>query len=93
MTTPLNLHLCQEDPPYFRKELADCEASVFGLEITIKNFVKLARASAELAQAKQLQFAEELGVFARQQPDSIIKSVLIKYASSLQEVERSRRIL
>ncbi|KAF0389852.1 ArfGap-domain-containing protein [Gigaspora margarita] len=96
MTSPLNLHLCQEDPPYFRKELADCEASVFGLEITIKNFVKLARASAELAQeytAKQLQFAEELGVFARQQPDSIIKSVLIKYASSLQEVERSRRIL
>ncbi|CAG8680222.1 3491_t:CDS:2, partial [Dentiscutata heterogama] len=64
MTTPLNLHLCQEDPPYFRKELADCEASVFGLETTIKNLVKLARASAELAQeytAKQLQFAEELG--------------------------------
>ncbi|CAG8632995.1 513_t:CDS:10, partial [Racocetra persica] len=84
------------DPPYFRKELAECESSVFGLENTIKNLVKLARASAELAQeytAKQLQFAEELGTFAKQQPDSIIKSVLIKYSSSLQEVERSRRIL
>ena len=49
MTAPLNLHLCQEDPPQFRKELADCENSVFGLENTIKNLVKLARSSVELA--------------------------------------------
>ncbi|CAG8582328.1 3281_t:CDS:10 [Funneliformis caledonium] len=96
MTTPLNLYLCLEDPPNFRKELSDCENSVFGLEITIKNFVKLARASAELASeytAKQLKFAEEFGNFAKQQPESIIKTVLLKYANSLQEVERSRKIL
>ncbi|CAG8438233.1 5506_t:CDS:10 [Acaulospora colombiana] len=96
MTAPLNLHLCQEDSPIFRKELANCESSVFGLENTIKNLVKLSRSSVELAQeytVKQLQFAEELGIFAKQQPESIIKTVLTKYVSSLQEVERSRRIL
>ncbi|CAI2176475.1 13628_t:CDS:10 [Funneliformis geosporum] len=96
MTTPLNLYLCLEDPPNFRKEISDCENSVFGLEITIKNFVKLARASVELASeytAKQLKFAEEFGNFAKQQPESIIKTVLLKYANSLQEVERSRKIL
>jgi Arf-GAP/coiled-coil/ANK repeat/PH domain-containing protein len=49
MTTPLKLQLCQEDSPQFRKELADCENSVFGLENTIKNLVKLARSSVELA--------------------------------------------
>lgn len=49
MTSPLKLQLCQEDPPHFRKELADCENSVFGLENTIKNLVKLARSSVELA--------------------------------------------
>ncbi|GET02868.1 arf-GAP with coiled-coil, ANK repeat and PH domain-containing protein 2 isoform X2 [Rhizophagus clarus] len=96
MTTPLKLQLCQEDPPQFRKELADCENSVFGLENTIKNLVKLARSSVELASeytVKQLQFAEELGNFAKNQPESIIKTVLSKYASSLHEVERSRKIL
>ncbi|CAI2170724.1 1787_t:CDS:10 [Funneliformis geosporum] len=79
MTAPLKLHLCQEDPPQFRKVLAGCESSVFGLENTIKNLVKLARSSVELASeytAKQLQFAEELGNFAKQQPESIIKTVL-----------------
>jgi Arf-GAP with coiled-coil, ANK repeat and PH domain-containing protein len=49
MTAPLKLHLCQEDSPQFRKELADCENSVFGLENTIKNLVKLARSSVELS--------------------------------------------
>jgi Arf-GAP/coiled-coil/ANK repeat/PH domain-containing protein len=49
MTSPLKLQLCQEDPPQFRKELADCENSVFGLENTIKNLVKLARSNVELA--------------------------------------------
>ncbi|RHZ84408.1 hypothetical protein Glove_82g53 [Diversispora epigaea] len=96
MTTPLNLYLCQEDSPNFRKELIDCELSIFGLENTIKNLVKLSRSSVEIAQeytVKQLQFAEELGVFAKQQPESIIKTVLTKYASSLHEVERSRKIL
>jgi len=96
MTTPLDLRLCQEDSPTFRKKLADCEESVFGLEITIKNLVKLARSSVELATdytAKQLQFAQELGNFARQQPDSLINSVLSKYSSSLFEVERSRKML
>ncbi len=56
MTTPLNLYLCLEDPPNFRKELSECEKSVFGLEITIKNFVKLARASAELASGEYIPF-------------------------------------
>ncbi|CAG8543983.1 10085_t:CDS:10 [Diversispora eburnea] len=96
MTTPLNLYLCQEDSPNFRKELIDCEFSIFGLENTIKNLVKLSKSSVEIAQeytVKQLQFAEELGVFAKQQPESIIKTVLTKYVSSLQEVERSRKIL
>ncbi|RIA89125.1 hypothetical protein C1645_213938 [Glomus cerebriforme] len=96
MTAPLKLHLCQEDSPQFRKELADCENSVFGLENTIKNLVKIARSSVELASeytAKQLQFAEELGNFAKKQPESIIKNVLSKYSSSLHEVERSRKIL
>ncbi|CAG8593611.1 5787_t:CDS:10, partial [Acaulospora morrowiae] len=85
-----------EDPPIFRRELTDCESSIFGLEATIKNLVKISRSSVEIAQeytAKQLQFAEELENFAKQQPESIIKNVLMKYASSLQEVERSRRIL
>jgi len=49
MTTPLNLRLCQEDPPYFRKELTACEESIFGLESTIRNLVRLAKASVELA--------------------------------------------
>lgn len=49
MTSPLKLQLCQEDPPQFRKELAVCENSVFGLENTIKNLVKLARSNVELA--------------------------------------------
>ncbi|CAB5179215.1 unnamed protein product [Rhizophagus irregularis] len=96
MTSPLKLQLCQEDPPQFRKELAVCENSVFGLENTIKNLVKLARSNVELASeytVKQLQFAEELGNFAKEQPESIIKTVLSKYASSLHEVERSRKIL
>jgi Arf-GAP/coiled-coil/ANK repeat/PH domain-containing protein len=47
--TALKLQLCQEDSPQFRKELADCENSDFGLENTIKNLVKLARSSVELA--------------------------------------------
>ncbi|RIA84108.1 hypothetical protein C1645_832776 [Glomus cerebriforme] len=96
MTIPLNLYLCLEDSPNFRKELSQCENSIFGLEITIKNLVKLTRASAELASeytAKQLQFAEELGNFAKRQPESLIRTVLSKYANSLQEVERSRKIL
>ncbi|CAJ0896749.1 7908_t:CDS:10, partial [Entrophospora sp. SA101] len=74
-----------EDSPKFRKELIDCENSVFGLENSIKNLVKLAKSSVDLA--------SELGSFAKQQPESTIKSILIKYATSLQEVERSRRIL
>jgi Arf-GAP with coiled-coil, ANK repeat and PH domain-containing protein len=49
MTTPLNLYSCLEDSPNFRKELSECETSIFGLETTIKNLVKLARASVELA--------------------------------------------
>jgi len=96
MISPLNPHLCQEDSPKFRKELIDCENSIFGLENSIKNLVKLAKSSVDLASdytIKQLQFAEELGSFAKQQPESTIKSILIKYATSLQEVERSRRIL
>ncbi|CAG8479264.1 4814_t:CDS:10 [Paraglomus brasilianum] len=96
MTTPLDLRLCQEDPPYFRKELAACEESIFGLESTIRNLVRLAKASVELATeytSKQLQFADEFRNFAKQQPDSSLKSVLIKYSQSLQEVERSRKIL
>ncbi|KAG9291726.1 hypothetical protein G9A89_012011 [Geosiphon pyriformis] len=96
MTAPLNLRFCHEDSPAFRKELVECEESVVELENTIKNLVKSARASVELAReytSKQLQFAEELGNFAKQQPDSLIKSVLAKYSSSLQEVERSRIML
>ncbi|CAG8470957.1 5444_t:CDS:10 [Ambispora leptoticha] len=96
MTSPLNLRLCQEDSPAFRRELALCEESVFGLENTIKNLVKLAKSSVELASeyaSKQLQFAQELGNFAKQQPNSLIRSVLKKYSSSLQEVERSRKML
>ncbi|CAG8447502.1 11003_t:CDS:10 [Ambispora gerdemannii] len=114
MTAPLNLRLCQEDSPAFRRELALCEESVFGLENTIKSLVKLAKSSVELATEytmKQLQFAQELGNFANQQPNSLIsefilrmtykqtyhimlpESVLTKYSSSLQEVERSRKML
>ncbi|CAB5204069.1 unnamed protein product [Rhizophagus irregularis] len=96
MTTPLNLYLCLEDSPNFRKELSESENSIFGLETTIKSLVKLTRASVELASeytAKQLQFAEELGNFAKRQPDSLIKTILSKYANSIQEVERSRKIL
>jgi len=96
MTTPLNLRLCQEDPPYFRKELTACEESIFGLESTIRNLVRLAKASVELATeytSKQLQFADEFRNFAKQQPDSSLKLVLIKYSQSLQEIERSRKIL
>ncbi|GBC05944.1 hypothetical protein RclHR1_06510011 [Rhizophagus clarus] len=96
MTTPLNLYLCLEDSPDFRKELSECENSIFGLEATIKSLIKLIRSSVELASeytAKQLQFAEEFGNFAKQQPDSLIKTILSKYANSLQEIERSRKIL
>ena len=48
----LNPDLCLEDSPNFRKGLSECENSVFGLETTIKNLVKLARASVELATGK-----------------------------------------
>ncbi|CAH1759792.1 12031_t:CDS:10 [Entrophospora sp. SA101] len=96
MNSPLNLYLCQEDPPEFRKELFSCENSLFGLETCIENLVKLARSSVEIASEytrKQFQFAEELKNFAIQQPESIIKSFLIKYSTSLQEIEKSRGIL
>nr|CAG8467665.1 14733_t:CDS:10 [Entrophospora candida]CAG8469332.1 10641_t:CDS:10 [Entrophospora candida] len=96
MNSPLNLYLCQEDPPEFRKELFSCENSLFGLETCIENLVKLARSSVEIASEytrKQFQFAEELKNFAMQQPESIIKSFLIKYSTSLQEIEKSRGIL
>lgn len=52
MTTPLNLYLCLEDSPNFRKELSESENSIFGLETTIKSLVKLTRASVELASGK-----------------------------------------
>lgn len=49
MNSPLNLYLCQEDSPEFRKELFNCENSLFGLENCIENLVKLARSSVEIA--------------------------------------------
>ncbi|KAL1914829.1 uncharacterized protein VTP21DRAFT_7921 [Calcarisporiella thermophila] len=93
---PLNLHECREDNPTFRKHLTSCEESVTQLETTIKSLIKLARAgndiTAELG-AKQMLFAEELQNFADKSSDPLIENALGKFSKSLQEVERSRKML
>ncbi|OZJ04193.1 hypothetical protein BZG36_02187 [Bifiguratus adelaidae] len=96
MPSLLDLRLCQEDAPAFRKQLGENEESIAALETTMKALIKLAKAGVELANelsAKQSQLAAELTNFSNQDGDPIVVTALQKFSKSIADVERSRNML